>query len=223
MQVEPTAVQRCFQSAFETWGRPAALRFDNGYPWAVPQVRVPSALALWLVGLGIRLIYGRPRQSTDNAVVERSHGVLANWVEPERCANPDALQQHLTQCVHIQRAVYPSCDGVARLTRYPELRQPRRRYAVADDEQLWDLQAVRDYVATFRFTRTIEKNGRMTLMTHAYAVGRAYARQQVTAYLDPTSGEWVVEDQRGEIIRRFVADQLNYSTIAHLAMRYRAG
>ncbi len=60
------------------WGRPEQMRLDNGMPWGT-QSTLPSAMGLWLVGLGIELRYGRPARSTDNAVVERSHGVLARF------------------------------------------------------------------------------------------------------------------------------------------------
>jgi len=75
---------------------------DNGTPWGT-QSRLPSALGLWLVGLGIDLIYGRPRRSTDNAIVERNHGVLARWVEAEQCPDFQHCQQHLDWAVVTQR------------------------------------------------------------------------------------------------------------------------
>lgn len=216
-------MQQYFQQAFETWGLPEAIRFDNGAPWASPQSRTPTSLALWLVGLGIRLVFGRPRQSTDNAVVERSHGVLNGWVEPEVCKDRADLQHRLDHFAHIQRAVYPDDRGQSRVVRFPELLTPLRRYHCRDDERLWNLQLVWDYVATYRFSRTVEKNGRITLLTREYWIGRRYAAQKVTAYLDPMIGAWLVEDQRGEVIGQFPAQQLNYLTIATMNMTYRRG
>jgi hypothetical protein len=216
-------VQQYFQQTFETWGLPEVVRFDNGAPWAAPQSRTPTSLALWLVGLGIRLVFGRPRQSTDNAVVERSHGVLNGWVEPQTCADRFDLQQRLDHFVHIQRALYPDATGEARLTRYPDLLTPLRRYHHHEDEQLWDLQRVWDYVATYHFSRTVEKNGRITLLTREYWIGRSYAAQKVTAFLDPKTGYWQIEDQRGEVVGQFPAQQLNYLTISTMNMTYRRG
>ena len=222
--VESILVQQRLQAVFEQWGLPDSIRFDNGKPWGQPTQRIPTCLALWLVGLGIQPIFGRPRQSTDNAVVERSHGVLTPWVEPETCATWVELQQRLDEFVHIQREVYPACaNGLSRLMTFPDLCVPRRPYRRQDDEQLWQLLLVYEYVAQLRCTRTVEKNGRITHFTAEYFVGRSYAAQQVTVYLNLDTGEWITEDRQGAIIKRFQAEQLNYLTIVNHEMVYRKG
>lgn len=193
---------------------------DNGTPWATPGLRTPSALVLWLVGLGIEPLFGRPRQSTDNSVVERSHGVLNAWVEPATCPHLSALQERLNEFVHLQRARYPQPDGRSRLDHYPDLLRVST-YRHQDEAQLWERQRVQHFVARSRFTRTIEKIGRITLFTREYSVGRAYAAQSVTATLDVETGEWVVEDRRGDVVKRFPADQFDYSTLSRLALLHR--
>lgn len=223
-KVKASQVKHCFQEWFEEWGLPDCIRFDNGKPWANPgQRHVPTALSLWLIGLGIQVVFGRPRQSTDNAVVERSHGVLTHWVEPDQRQGLADLQRGLHQFVHIQRAVYPSCQGRSRLETYPELMQSKRRYRRDQDEILWQLQRVMDYVSTLHFQRMVEKNGRITHMTQEYSVGRQYAAQHVTVFLDAQTHQWVIEDRHGEILKRFDANQLNYLTISQLKMAYRNG
>jgi hypothetical protein len=216
-------VQQGLQSAFEHWGLPQALRFDNGRPWANPVHRVPTALALWLVGLGVKLIFGRPRQSTDNAVVERSHGVLEQWIEPESCADYPCLVERLSYFVDIQRRQYPACEGLPRLQAYPALLQPTRVYHRAQEQQRWELQRVYAYLAQFRWTRTVDQNGRLCLLTCEYSVGRALAGQQVTCWLEPQSATWVVENERGETVKRLPLQGLDYPTIASLALHYRKG
>jgi hypothetical protein len=178
---------------------------------------------LWLVGLGMAVTFGRPRQSTDNAVVERSHGVLAAWVEPQQRAGLVELQAGLDDFAHLQRAVYPSCDGQSRLKAYPDLLQVQRHYACTKDQDLWQLQRVMDYVANFRFQRRVEKNGRITHFTEQYSIGRHYAARDVTVYLDAQSHEWIIEGRHGEILKQFQAKQLDYPTIAQMAMVYRKG
>lgn len=84
--VEPVQLKAVLQALMHRWGLPEALRVDNGASWGT-QSSVPWALALCLVGLGVRVVYARPARSTPNAVVERSQGVLNAWVEPAACAN----------------------------------------------------------------------------------------------------------------------------------------
>lgn len=198
---------------------PQQIRFDNGKPWANPSQRhVPTPLTLWLVGLGIEVTFGRPRQSTDNAVVERSHGILAAWVEPEKREGLAQLQAGLDEFAHLQRAIYPSCDGQSRLKHYPELLQPTRTYQRVEDEELWQLQLAMNYVANFRLQRRVEKNGRITHFTKQYFVGKQYAAQDVTVFLDAQTHHWQVEDRNGEMLKRFQVNQLNYLTIERMTM-----
>jgi hypothetical protein len=219
-QIEASAVQHALRQAFVTWGLPEHIRFDNGKPWGNPSSHVPTALALWLVGLDVCPIFGRPRQSTDNAVVERCHGVLEAWVEPQQCADERELTQRLTTYAQIQREVYPVHQGQSRLQQFPALTLKHRPYTPEQEARAWDLQRVLNYVANFTFVRMVEKNGRMTLMTHEYALGRAYRCQRVTAQLDPASCHWIVKDRYGAPIAQFPALQLNYLIIATMSLTH---
>jgi transposase InsO family protein len=194
------------------------MRFDNGKPWKHPSHAVPTGLALWLVGLGIRPIFGRPRQSTDNAVVERSHGVLNGWVETTTCTNINELEQRLNRFATLQRERYPIKDGASRMSCFPALLLNPRPYQLQQEINDWRLERVLDYVATYTFTRTVEKNGRITLMTYEYSLGRAYRSQQVTARLDALQQCWIIKDRHGEIVATFPALQLNYLTIESLTL-----
>ncbi|MEP0764097.1 MAG: hypothetical protein HRF48_15310 [Chloroflexota bacterium] len=196
------------------------MRFDNGLPWGTASP-VPSALALWLAGLGIQPIFGRPARSTDNAVVERAHGVLNGWVEPAQCATFEQLCAQLARFTLLQREQYPVKEGRSRLQCYPELTQVVRPYDPAQDAHLWSQQAMFDYLATWRFQRKVELNGRITLLNREYSVGRDYKRRTLTIQLDATTHEWVVSEEDGREIRRFVPKGLDYSTIFHMTLAFR--
>lgn len=217
-----SAVQASLRASFEQWGMPQVIRFDNGQPWANPQIRVPSALALWLVGLGIDLVFGRPRQSTDNAVVERCHGVLNAWVEPAHCLHLDDLAHKLHAFAQLQRTRYPACQGNTRMHAFPELSHCQRPYHPQHERESWQLQRVLDYVARFTFARKVEKNGRITLMTEEYSLGRIYRYQTVSAALDPTTCQWVIRDRDGTVLKSFAAGQFAYDTIATMSMTLKA-
>ncbi len=214
-------MQASLKRAFERWGQPHYIRFDNGKPWGNPQLRVPTALALWLVGLGIEPLFGRPRQSTDNAVVERGHGVLNAWVEPTHCGNHQDLKDGLDKFIHIQREIYPIKAGKSRMELYPNLSHVMRPYDALQEAQHWSLEKVFQYLTRYTFTRTVEKNGRITVMTSQYSVGRQYRAQKVTVQLDAQQQQWVVKDRFGQIIARFAPQQLNYTTLAGLTLSSR--
>lgn len=111
---------------------------DNGMPWGT-QSKLPSALGLWLVGIGVSLIYGRPARSTDNAVVERSHGVLDKWVEPHTCEDFADCEARLAWAVHTQRERYPVDKEQSRIQKHPDLYANPRGYDAQHDSQICHL------------------------------------------------------------------------------------
>src|SRR5262245_3463787 len=126
-RVDPRAVQDALRRIFAVWGLPQRLRVDNGTPWGTAG-DLPPALALWLSGLGVAVIWNRPHHPQENARVERSHGVLKQWVEPERCANVADLRHRLVWAAQIQREGYPAIGGRSRMAAYPSLRRGGRAY-----------------------------------------------------------------------------------------------
>jgi len=67
-------VQKSFERLFEQYGLPAAMRSDNGSPFASRSaVHGLSRLSAWWVALGIDLERGRPGHPQDNGAHERLH------------------------------------------------------------------------------------------------------------------------------------------------------
>lgn len=199
------------------WGRPQRLRVDNGLPWGT-QSPVPSALALWLVGLDVLPIYGRPARSTDNAVAERIHRLLAQWVEPDQCPGWSACQPRLAWAVETQRNRYPAVSGQTRLQAYPGLRTNPRAYTVAQETSLWQMQRVRAYLAQFTFQRKVETSGQVTLFANRYSIGRRYRHQSVDIQFDQVSDHWLFRDDQGRELRRLPSQELTYTQISQLQL-----
>ena len=86
----PTETQAQLRLAFGRWGRPERIRVDNGAPWG-SSGDLPTDLALWLIGLGIEMIWNTPRRPQENGVVERSQGTAKRWAEPRACATAEEL------------------------------------------------------------------------------------------------------------------------------------
>lgn len=193
------------------------MRMDNGDPWG-SHSQLPSAFGLWLVGLGIEVVYGRPGRATDNGVVERDQGVLAQWVEPHQCADVQACQRQLNWASHTQRERYRLPGHLTRAAAYPQLYHNRRRYSPDSDAQQWRLGRVAHYLAQFVFQRKVEANGRISLFSNTYSIGRAYARQIVEVRLDAARREWVFSDDSHQSIRRHPAKELSYAQITQFQL-----
>jgi hypothetical protein len=116
-----------FRRTFTRWGLPQGVRVDNGYPWGTPR-DLPTELALWLIGLGLEVIWNPPAQPRENPKVERCQGVAAAWAEPHTCAGPAQWSDHLDWVCQMQSRQYPSISGSSRVAAFPQLLVPRRSY-----------------------------------------------------------------------------------------------
>ncbi len=203
---------------FQQWGRPQRIRVDNGGPWAT-WADVPTALALWWVGLGIQPVWNRAYRPTDNARVERCHGVLQAWAEPATCADLPAWQARLDWACQTQRDVYPAVAGQSRAATFPALREnPRPSHA--GEPEPFEVARVWQYLAPGRYPRRVSKIGQITLYGQPYAVGRARAGTQVWVRLDAETGTWVIQDEHGAELRRHPAAQLTRARILQLEVAH---
>src|SRR5512135_2563828 len=128
----------CPVPVFQRWGPPDRLRVDNGHPWGAPN-DLPTGLALWLIGWGVKMIWNKPHCPQRNGVVERSQGVTQQWVEPQMLADSTQLQARLDWAVRIQRELSPAVAGQSRLAAFPALATPRRRYQIEIEDALRNL------------------------------------------------------------------------------------
>lgn len=85
-------VRACFERLFERYGLPAAIRSDNGSPFAhVNALLGLSRLSAWWVALGIDLERGRPACPQDNGGHERMHRDVSTELQP-RTSDQEAME-----------------------------------------------------------------------------------------------------------------------------------
>lgn len=218
-QVPLSAVQTALISVFKQWGQPESIKVDNGRPLGDPGSDLVPVMALWLVGLGIDVVWNRPRQPTDNAKVERMQAVTANWAEPEQCADPAMLQRHLDEAAHIQRSLY-RCRRLGhqtRAARYPALVAGGAAYA----PEAFDLGRVLGFLAKGTWVRKVSQVGQIDFYGQRWQVGAAYRRQQVCLELDVSSQQWVVRDEDDQELKRFASSFISESTLWSLSLSQR--
>jgi hypothetical protein len=210
-------VQESLRSLFERFGLPERIRVDNGAPWA-SWSDVPTALALWWIGLGIQVIFNHVHCPKENAFVERCNGLVDAWGDPARCADFATWEQSCTWLASTQREVYPAKHGKTRLEVFPGLCQNARSYSKEQENQQWHLQQVYDYLAKGLWPRLVSKIGQITVYGKPYRVGRAYVHQQVFLRLDAATGEWIIQDANGHEIIRHPAQQITTERICGLSV-----
>ena len=189
---------------------------DTGSPWGGPG-DLPPALALWLIGAGVRVVWNPPRTPQKNGKVERCQGVAQAWAEPGECADLGQLRERLHSVCRLQRERYPAVHGRSRIEAYPKLKEGGRPYDPAD----WSLDRVAQTLAQGRFVRRVDKAGQISLHRHTYRVGRQHAGKEVSVRFDAPRREWVIEDDRGEEVARRPSVEITPEAILALEVSHK--
>jgi hypothetical protein len=63
---------------FRRWGKPGAMRVDNGQPLGSPTANTTSALALWLIGFDIDMIFNKPYCPQSGCKIFRPAGRISS-------------------------------------------------------------------------------------------------------------------------------------------------
>jgi hypothetical protein len=218
VHVPDTAVQAQLRQAFTCWGLPGSLRVDNGAPWG-SWSDLPPPLALWLIGLGIAMLWNPPRRPQDNGVVERSQGTGKRWAEPHRCRSAAQLQERLTADDRLQRERYPHHKKRSRCELYPGLAHSGRAYQLADEDRLWDLGRVGQHLAEYAVPRKVDGTGQVSLYNRNYYVGVVHKGNTVYVMFDPGSSEWLFADSAGKQLRSKPAVEITAERIRTLNLK----
>lgn len=200
-QVPPAAIQASLRSALARWGRPERLRVDNGTPWG-SRGDWPPDLALWLIGLGVAMVWNPPRRPQCNGVVERSQGTAKRWAEPGACADERELQRRLEEMDEVQREYYPNAAGRSRREAFTGLAHSGRPYSRRRERGHWDLGKVAAHLAGYATPRRVGKSGMVSIYNRNLYVGLIHKRQTVYVTFDPERLEWVTADAAGWPISR---------------------
>lgn len=87
-------VRRSMQRLFRQHGLPAAIRVDNGSPFAGKGALGLSRLSVWWLRLGIRVEFTRRARPGDNAGHEQFHGCYQREVVAAGAPHRRAMQRH---------------------------------------------------------------------------------------------------------------------------------
>jgi hypothetical protein len=219
-EVEPAAVQDELRRAFGQWGLPLRFRVDNGTPWG-SSGDLPTDLALWVLGLDVDLLFIPPCRPDKNGVIERSQGTGKRWAEPWKCATPAELQRHLEEMDVILREEYPSIAGQSRRKAFPGLAHSGRRYSVAGERRVWDLDRVLTRLAEYTAVRRVDRSGMVSLYNRTRYVGKLHRGKDIFVLLDPQRREWVFTDAGGRQLRCQPAEEISRERIVSLTVTHR--
>lgn len=160
-------VRRVMERLFREHGVPAAIRVDNGSPFAGKGALGLSRLSVWWMRLGIRVEFTRRARPGDNAGHEQFHGCYQREVVAQGAAHRRAMQQRSTRWLfrYNEERPHEALEG-----RTPaQVYRPRRR---AYPEALAPLKYPRGWEV-----RRVRNNGHIKWRGRLRFVGRAFVRQ----------------------------------------------
>ena len=203
--------------AMGSWGRPLVVQVDNGSPWG-SWSDLPPPLALWLIGLGLRVRWIPPRRPQNNGVVERTHGVTQGWVDPGQCTSVEEVQQRADREDLVQRELYPHEGDLSRMQVYPGLKHSGRPYDEEWERANWSWQRVLDYLGEYAVDRKVDSSGKVGLYHDKVYVGVALRGRQVIVQFDPQAAQWVVVDAEGRELTRRPLTQFGPASLLDLGL-----
>lgn len=199
--------QLTLRLAFTEWGLPDRITVDHDSVFYDNTCKspFPTRLHLWLLALGVDLVFGRHGQPTDQATVERSHQTWA-WqaLEGQTFADWDRLRAYLEQRRHFLNHRLPcrTLGDVPPLVAYPEALHPRRLYRPEWEAELLNVSRVYDYLAQGRWFRQVSQVGTASLGQQVYGLDVTWGREAVEITFDPMDRHLVFHSADGEREKR---------------------
>jgi transposase InsO family protein len=198
--------------AFTNYGLPRSISFDHGSVFfdnttASP---FPTRLHLWLIALGIDVIFTRKRQPTDHALIERTHQTMT-WqaLLGQTWSDQAVLWSGLDQRREVLNTILPTrALGQPPLAAYPTASHSGRSYRPEWEAELLDLRRVGAYLAGGEWFRQTNPHGQWSLGSYWYNLGRQFARREVAITFDQQTWEWICRPPGTEQPFRFAVKGL---------------
>jgi transposase len=210
--------QTVLRLAFTDWGLPERLQLDHDSIFVdnVSKSPFPSRLHLWLVALGVDVVFIRPLRPTDQGMTERSHQLWdAQCLQGQSFASWDDLYATLNQRRDFlnQDLACASLDYKPPLVAFPQARHSGRPYRPECEANLLDLSRVWAYLAQGRWFRQTSKDFTFSLGGQVYYIGRPYHHAQLDITFDPSDCHLLCRNQAGELAARLPIQGLSVQTL----------
>lgn len=189
--------------AFLSYGLPARLSLDHDTVFFdnTTLSPFPTRLHLWLVALGIDVIFTRKRCPTDHAQIERTHQTMTRQAllgptYPDQAT----LWAELDERRALLNGFVPArAFAQAPLQVYPDAAHSGHPYRPEWEEDLLDLERVFAYLAQGHWFRTVKPNGVFELGGYGYYLGKRWAERSIEIHCDPVQGTFVCQPEGSDL------------------------
>jgi transposase-like protein len=200
--------QLALRLAFIEYGLPKRVSFDHDSAFYdnTSQSPYPSRLQLWLVALGIEVVFITQAPPQAHAVIERTHQTLSRQaLTGQTWSSQRALWSELNQRRTALNSRLPcrSLGGRPPLVAYPQAAQPQRPYRLEWESEMLDLQRVYALLSSGRWFRSTSCHGEFWLGMQRYNPGRTCAKATMVITFDAATIEFVARKEGSDITKRF--------------------
>jgi len=181
--------QHALRIAFCEFGMPSKIQTDHASVFYENKGKSPFPIRfhLWLISLGIPLIFSRKNMPTDQAIVERSHQTLTNQViKGSAFESIIALHSYCNARRSMLNEVLPckTIGGIAPLKAFPKARFSGKAYHPHLENQIIDLERVYQYLSKGKWFRKAGKNRALHLGGQHYYIKAAKKESLVQIQFD---------------------------------------
>lgn len=202
--------QLALRSAFVEYGLPWRITLDHDSAWYDNTSRspFPSRLHLWLVALGIDVVFIDKQPPAAHAIIERTHQTMSKQaLQGQPCSSQSELWYRLNERRAAINSRLPcrSLDGQPPLSVYPQAAQAPRPYRLEWEEELLDLSRVDALLTSGRWFRQANRYGEFFISMQRYNQGKAHAGETLEITFDPVAHEFLAKSQGSDFSKRFQA------------------
>jgi hypothetical protein len=147
----------------------------------------PTLFHLWLIGLGINLVFSRVHQPTDQSLVERMHQTIEKQViEGVNHPNWDTLFELCQKRRNFLNNTFPcaSLDNKSPYQAFPQARHSGRYYHPQREEDMLDLRRIYKFLEKGKWYRIVSQLGSVTLGGNVYYLSKVRGRTEVIISFD---------------------------------------
>lgn len=197
--------QLVLRLAFSHWGLPEELQVDHESVFVdtTSQSPYPTRLHLWLLALGVDLVFAEGRPPNAQALIERSHQLWQRQVvDGQHFRTWSGFFEALLARRAFLNGHLPcaSLDEQPPLVAYPEAAHSGRWYRPEIEYDLLSLDRVDAYLAKGRWYRLASKDATVRLGGQVYYVGVGHRRVPLEVVYAASQRQLLFQDETGAVV-----------------------
>lgn len=211
--------QTALRIGFTERGLPESLQVDHASVFYDNKTKspFPTQLHLWLVALGVELIYSRVHCPTDQGMVERSHETIYNQVLKGQVKfnSWEHLYKKCRERLHYLNNFIESssCDNKPPLVLCPKAIHSGKYYNPYEEISILNMENVYKFLSECKWYRNVASNKTVSLGGQVYYLANATNKQQLEITFCPHCKYLMFHDDKELLIAMLPIKNINPNSL----------